>query len=39
MGKTPTTLMIMDGFGLAQAADDNAVPLAKTPVLAGLFRD
>ena len=39
MSKTPTTLIIMDGFGLAPAADDNAVTLAKTPVLDGLFRD
>ena len=39
MNKTPTTLIIMDGFGLAPAADDNAVTLAKTPVLDGLFRD
>ena len=39
MNKTPTTLIIMDGFGLAPAADDNAVTLAKTPMLDGLFRD
>ena len=39
MSKTPTTLIIMDGFGLAPAADDNAVTLAKTPVLDRLFRD
>ena len=39
MNKTPTTLIIMDGFGLAPAADDNAVTLASTPVLDGLFRD
>ena len=39
MNKNPTTLIIMDGFGLAPAADDNAVTLAKTPVLDGLFRD
>ena len=24
MNKTPTTLIIMDGFGLAPASDDNA---------------
>ena len=28
MNKTPTTLIIMDGFGLAPASDDNAVSLA-----------
>lgn len=31
MNKTPTTLIIMDGFGIAPPADDNAVTLAKTP--------
>ena len=39
MNKTPTTLIIMDGFGIAPPADDNAVTLADTPVLDGLFRD
>ena len=39
MNKTPTTLIIMDGFGLAPAADDNAVTLANTPVLDKLFRE
>ena len=39
MSKTPTTLIIMDGYGLATAAPDNAVTLAKTPVLDRLFRD
>ena len=39
MNKTPTTLIIMDGFGLAPPADDNAVTLANTPVLDGLLRD
>ena len=39
MNKTPTTLIIMDGFGLAPAADDNAVTLAKTPVLDKLFKE
>ena len=37
--KTPTTLIIMDGYGLAAAAPDNAVTLAKTPVLDRLFHD
>ena len=39
MNKTPTTLIIMDGFGLAPASDDNAVTLAKTPVLDRLFQE
>ena len=39
MNKTPTTLIIMDGFGLAPAADDNAVSLASTPVLDKLFKE
>ena len=39
MNKTPTTLIIMDGFGLAPAADDNAVSLANTPVLDKLFKE
>ena len=39
MNKTPTTLIIMDGFGIAPPADDNAVTLANTPVLDGLLRD
>ena len=39
MNKTPTTLIIMDGFGIAPPADDNAVTLAKTPVLDKLFQE
>ena len=39
MNKTPTTLIIMDGFGIAPPADDNAVTLANTPVLDGLLCD
>ncbi len=34
---TPTLLLILDGFGLAPAGPGNAVTLAKTPVLDGLF--
>ena len=33
MNKTPTTLIIMDGFGLSDAADGNAVKAAATPRL------
>ena len=37
MNKTPTTLIIMDGFGLAKDAEGNAVTHARTPVLDRLF--
>lgn len=37
MPVTPTLLLILDGFGLATAGPGNAVSLAKTPVLDGLF--
>ncbi|MGE4263818.1 MAG: 2,3-bisphosphoglycerate-independent phosphoglycerate mutase [Desulfovibrio sp.] len=33
----PTLLLILDGYGLAAAGPGNAVSLAKTPVLDGLF--
>ena len=39
MSKTPTTLIIMDGFGLTQAGSGNAVTLANTPVLDRLFAE
>ena len=39
MNKTPTTLIIMDGFGLMSASGSNAVTLADTPVLDRLFVD
>lgn len=35
--KTPTTLIILDGFGLREPAPDNAVTLANTPCLSTLF--
>jgi len=37
MTKTPTTLIIMDGFGIAPAGPGNAVTTARTPVLDGLM--
>lgn len=37
MKKTPTTLIIMDGFGLNPSDESNAVATAKTPVLDNLF--
>ena len=36
--KIPTTLVIMDGFGLAPAGPGNAISAAETPVLDGLFK-
>ena len=36
MEKKTTVLMILDGFGLNDKAEGNAVKLAKTPVLDGL---
>ena len=37
--KTPTTLIIMDGFGLSDEVDGNAVRAAKTPVLDKLIAE
>ena len=37
--KTPTTLIIMDGFGLGEAGPGNAVANASTPNLDRIFRD
>ena len=37
MNKTPTTLIIMDGYGLRPTGDGNAVTQAATPVLDELF--
>ena len=37
MNKTPTTLIIMDGFGLSAETRGNAVRAANTPVLDNLF--
>ena len=36
--KTPTTLLIMDGYGLAPSSASNAICKAETPVLDELFR-
>ena len=35
--KKPTVLLILDGFGLAEAGEANAISSAATPVLDGLF--
>ena len=37
--KTPTTLIIMDGFGLSDAVDGNAVKAAHTPILDKLMAE
>ena len=39
MNKNPTTLIIMDGFGLGDGVNGNAVKGAKTPVLDKLFAE
>ena len=39
MSKTPTTLIIMDGFGMASAGATNAVSVANTPVMDRLFAE
>ena len=39
MNKTPTTLIIMDGFGMAAGSEGNAVAHAQTPVLDKLFAE
>ena len=39
MSKQPTVLMILDGFGLNEKTEGNAVVQAKTPVIDGLMRD
>ena len=39
MAKNPTTLIIMDGYGLTAPGSANAISLAKTPVLDYLFKE
>ncbi len=39
MDKTPTTLIIMDGYGLSDSVVGNAIAAAKTPVLDKLFAE
>ena len=39
MNKTPTTLIIMDGFGMSSGANGNAVAAAATPQLDRLFAE
>ena len=39
MNKTPTTLIIMDGFGMSSGTVGNAVRVANTPRLDQFFRE
>src|SRR4029079_10439886 len=34
-----TALIVLDGFGERRERDGNAIPLARTPTLFGLYRD
>ena len=39
MSKKPTVLMILDGYGLRDTKEGNAVALAKTPVMDKLMKE
>ena len=39
MSKKPTVLMILDGYGLNERKDGNAVVEANTPVMDGLMKE
>ena len=39
MSKKPTVLMILDGFGLNEKTEGNAIAQARTPVIDGLMKD
>ena len=39
MSKKPTVLMILDGYGLNDRTDGNAVAQAKTPVMDQLMKE
>ncbi len=39
MSKKPTVLMILDGYGLNERTEHNAIAMAATPVMDGLMRD
>ena len=39
MSKKTTVLMILDGYGLNEKAEGNAIKMAKTPVMDGLMKD
>ena len=39
MSKTPTTLIIMDGFGLRDESEGNAIANARKPFLTKVFSE
>ncbi|MCR4675309.1 MAG: 2,3-bisphosphoglycerate-independent phosphoglycerate mutase [Lachnospiraceae bacterium] len=39
MSKKPTVLMILDGFGINENPEANAIAMANTPVIDGLMKD
>ena len=39
MAKKPTVLLILDGYGLNDRTEGNAVALAKTPVMDRLMKE
>ncbi|MBE5940567.1 MAG: 2,3-bisphosphoglycerate-independent phosphoglycerate mutase [Lachnospiraceae bacterium] len=39
MSKKPVVLMILDGYGLNEKSEGNAVAIANTPVISGLMKD
>ena len=39
MSKKPTVLLILDGYGLNERTEGNAVALAKTPVMDRLMKE
>ena len=39
MSKIPVVLMILDGYGLNERTEGNAIALAKTPVMDELMAD
>ena len=38
MSKKPTVLMILDGYGINERAEGNAIKIAKTPVMDLLYK-
>ena len=39
MSKKPTVLLILDGYGINERTEGNAVAMAKTPVMDGLMKE
>ncbi len=38
-GSKPTVLLILDGYGLNDNPENNAIAMANTPVMDGLMKD